>query len=234
MCKIFNRHQKCLISIPKGLDNLYCISIEQLKHLSNPKCDNNINDSNSSQIIQVASEPIIKYEPPSEILMNELPVFIAYSKDVNVTELIHRRLCHANINGIISSLRNNRFSGINVDVHQLNPQYFCDVCPLSKSIARPFTSNNQSNNTGILQLIFTDVCGPYGVPSKGGNRYIITFIDNFSKFVGVYPMKLKSDATMKLIDVNNEVKSLHKANFGTIHSDFVEVHIIFVEGILST
>ena len=35
ICKIFNRHKKCLISIPKGQDNLYSIDIEQLRNLIN-------------------------------------------------------------------------------------------------------------------------------------------------------------------------------------------------------
>ena len=144
VCKILNRHKKCLISIPKGHDNLYSIDIEQLRNLTNDqisnssniiKCvssissnmNNNARTQNDNEIKEIVAK---RNNDNSGRLGDEFPLFIADAKDVDATELLHRRLCHAHVNGIISSIRNKCFTGINVDVKDLNPNYFCDICPL--------------------------------------------------------------------------------------------------------
>ncbi|MCO5601069.1 hypothetical protein L7F22_055186 [Adiantum nelumboides] len=47
--------------------------------------------------------------------------------------------------------------------------------------------------TRKLQLVHSDVCGPMRTPSVGNNLYFVTFIDDFSRFCWVYPLKAKSD-----------------------------------------
>jgi transposase InsO family protein len=42
-----------------------------------------------------------------------------------------------------------------------------------------------------LQLVHTDICGPIEPMSLGGNRYFITFIDDFSRKLWVYFLKEK-------------------------------------------
>ncbi|MCO5611034.1 hypothetical protein L7F22_065284 [Adiantum nelumboides] len=47
--------------------------------------------------------------------------------------------------------------------------------------------------TRKLQLVHSDVCGPMRMPSVGNSLYFVTFIDEFSRFCWVYPLKAKSD-----------------------------------------
>ncbi|MCO5550885.1 hypothetical protein L7F22_004379 [Adiantum nelumboides] len=47
--------------------------------------------------------------------------------------------------------------------------------------------------TRKLQLVHSDVCGPMRTPSVGNSLYFVTFIDDFSRFCWVYPLKAKSD-----------------------------------------
>ncbi|MCO5605620.1 hypothetical protein L7F22_059803 [Adiantum nelumboides] len=42
-------------------------------------------------------------------------------------------------------------------------------------------------------LVHSDVCGPMRTPSVGNSIYFVTFIDDFSRFCWVYPLKAKSD-----------------------------------------
>jgi len=42
-----------------------------------------------------------------------------------------------------------------------------------------------------LQLVHTDICGTLDPVSLGGNRYFITFIDDFSRKSWVYILKEK-------------------------------------------
>ena len=51
-----------------------------------------------------------------------------------------------------------------------------------------------------LELIHSDLCEFEGILTRGGNRYIITFIDDFSKYTTVYLLKNKSDAFEKFQD----------------------------------
>jgi hypothetical protein len=37
--------------------------------------------------------------------------------------------------------------------------------------------------TAPLQLVHSDLCGPLSVPTPHGDRYFITFIDDYSRFV---------------------------------------------------
>ena len=44
-----------------------------------------------------------------------------------------------------------------------------------------------------MEFVHTDVCGPMVTPTNGGNKYFITFIDDFSRMTWVYFMRQKSD-----------------------------------------
>ena len=46
-------------------------------------------------------------------------------------------------------------------------------------------------NTELLKLIHSDLCEFEGILTRRGNRYIITFIDDFSKYTTLYLLKNK-------------------------------------------
>ena len=46
-------------------------------------------------------------------------------------------------------------------------------------------------NRKLLELVHSDVCDLNGFLTRGGNKYFITFIDDCSRFVHVYLMKIK-------------------------------------------
>jgi transposase InsO family protein len=43
----------------------------------------------------------------------------------------------------------------------------------------------------VLDLVYSDVCGPFEVESLGDNRYFLTFIDDVSRKVWVYFLRTK-------------------------------------------
>ena len=70
---------------------------------------------------------------------------------------------------------------------------FCESCAHGKQHRHPFPpSLKQARH--ILDLIHSDVCGPFPV-SIGGYRYFILFIDDHSQYVWVYFLKKKSEAS---------------------------------------
>jgi len=45
-----------------------------------------------------------------------------------------------------------------------------------------------------MNVVHSDVCGPLEVPSLGGNKYFISFVDEFSRKAWLYLIKAKSEA----------------------------------------
>ena len=228
-CKIMDGHKNCIISIFRGSYNLFCISSDQLRLLSNHieefrncNCNSNListtNQFQESNLIQnFDQEPVIS--EISDISMNDVQLLIRDAKDINLTALIHNRLGHANVQGIISSLRNKIFTGINVQIYDIDPNYFCSTCPITKSTIKPIRNYTNVTSELILGLIYTDLCGPYGISSKGGNKYMITFTDHYSKYVWIYFLKEKSQAVVRLEEFHNYVTCLLHCNILCIRSD---------------
>ena len=57
-----------------------------------------------------------------------------------------------------------------------------------------------------MELIHSDVFGPIKQISIGGMRYMVTFIDDFSRYVWVYFVKEKSEAFTKFKVFNEKIK----------------------------
>ena len=98
----------------------------------------------------------------------------------------HRRLGHPSVEvnkHLLSLFGFNKVSNVTS----------CESCSVSKSHKLPFSL---SYNAALFpfQLIHSDVWGPTAVPSFGGFRYYISFVDDFIKFSWLYPLKQKSEA----------------------------------------
>ena len=52
----------------------------------------------------------------------------------------------------------------------------------------------ETKTSHILELIHTDLWGPSPTPSRAGHIYYISFVDDFSRYTWIYPLKLKSEA----------------------------------------
>ena len=68
----------------------------------------------------------------------------------------------------------------------------CTSCQLRKQPALPF-NNSESISNSIFELIHSDVWGPYPVASIGGSRYFIVFIDDYTRYSWIFPMKSHSE-----------------------------------------
>jgi hypothetical protein len=64
----------------------------------------------------------------------------------------------------------------------------------------------------LLELVHMDLCGPLPVPSLGGSVYFLKFLDGFSRFSVVRPIKLKSDTSAVVREVLTamEVQTGHR------------------------
>ena len=62
----------------------------------------------------------------------------------------------------------------------------------------------------LLELVHSDLCGPFKVKSKGGALYFSTFIDYRSRKIWVYPLKSKD----QVLDVFKQYQALSERQTG--------------------
>ena len=55
----------------------------------------------------------------------------------------------------------------------------------------PFPKTSENRTQDLLEILYTDVCGPMRCPSVGGKKYFVTFIDDKSRWCEVYFVKIK-------------------------------------------
>ena len=66
----------------------------------------------------------------------------------------------------------------------------CESCLEGKMTKRPFNAKG-NRATECLELIHSDVCGPFNVQARGGYEYFVTFTDDYSRYGHVYLMRRK-------------------------------------------
>jgi transposase InsO family protein len=73
----------------------------------------------------------------------------------------------------------------------------CDSCVMAKHVADSHPQS-QSRATQPLELVHSDLMGPFRPQSAGGKKYVLTAIDDFSGLAAIKALKHKSQATKQL------------------------------------
>lgn len=94
----------------------------------------------------------------------------------------------------------------------------CEACHLGKSSRLPFYSSSFSASKP-LGRIHCDLWGPAPATSAHGFRFYVIFIDNFSRFTWLYPLKLKSDFVSTFIMFQKLVENQFSAKIGMFQSN---------------
>ena len=93
------------------------------------------------------------------------------------------------------------FSGLpEIDI----PNEVCEECVQAKHHNNSFNKDAGSKSKVILEFIYSDVYGPIHVDFFGGNKYLVTFIDDYSRKIWTYLIKKKSE----VIEVFAKFKSM--------------------------
>ena len=66
----------------------------------------------------------------------------------------------------------------------------CVHCLAGKQTRVAFKTHCHTRKPGILDLVYSDVCGPMKTKTLGG-RYFVTFIDDHLRNIWVYTLKTK-------------------------------------------
>ena len=102
----------------------------------------------------------------------------------------------------------------NLDFTNLN---VCVDCIKGKQTK--YTKKGATRSTQLLEIIHTDICGPFDVNSLNKEKYFITFIDDFSRYGFVYLLHEKSKAVDALEIFINEVERQLDRKVTIVRSD---------------
>ena len=74
----------------------------------------------------------------------------------------------------------------------------CETCELNKAKKKPVPKDFYIRATRTLDIVHTDILGPIDPIAEDGHRYAIGFVDSFSRYLKIYFMKTRDEATKKL------------------------------------
>jgi hypothetical protein len=76
-----------------------------------------------------------------------------------------------------------------------------------------------THSSGVLEIIHTDICGPFNVKSIDGFNLFITFTDDFSRYGYIYPIREWSEALDKFKIFKAEVENQHNVKIKVVRSE---------------
>ncbi|XP_043692937.1 uncharacterized protein LOC122643378 [Telopea speciosissima] len=132
--------------------------------------------------------------------------------DERSSMLWHRRLGHISVQRMERLVRNKILRPL--DFHDLHDCVDCMKGKMTKTRRMKAARSN-----GLLELIHTDISGPFPIPSVGDQRYFITFIDDFSRYGYLYLISKKSNSLDAFMIYKAEVENFHSRRIKTVRSD---------------
>ena len=131
-------------------------------------------------IAKVASRGTL-YMRNAEICQGELKV----AHKENYVDLWHKRMGHISEKGLQILSKKSLISFAKGTT--IKP---CNYGLFGKQHRVSFqTSSERKSN--ILDLVYSDVCGPMEIESIGGNKYVVTFIDDTSRKLWIFILRTK-------------------------------------------
>lgn len=113
----------------------------------------------------------------------------------------HKRLGYMSEKGLQTLSRKKVFTGVKaMSLKQ------CKQCLAGKQHRIFFHSKPVARKPNVLDVVYSDVCGPMRTCSLGGARYFVTFIDDHSRKVLAYALRTKDQVldAFKQFQVNVE------------------------------
>ena len=88
---------------------------------------------------------------------------------------------------------------------EINHEIVCAGCQYGKAHQLPY-KDSKFKAKEPLELVHSDLLGKIKQPSTRSYQYLITFIDNFSRYVWVYFLKHKDEALEKFKEFKTTVE----------------------------
>ncbi|KAM2243153.1 hypothetical protein PS2_009934 [Malus domestica] len=130
----------------------------------------------------------------SVYVMSAESAYVDKTRKNETVDLWHMRLGHVSYSKLSVMVKKSMLKGLpQLDVRTNN---VCAGCKYGKAHQLPY-EESKFKAKEPLELVHSDVFGPVKQPSIGGMRYMVTFIDDFSRYVWVFFVKEKFDTFSK-------------------------------------
>ena len=118
---------------------------------------------------------------------------VAHSqKSIGMLNLWHRRLTHLNEDDVMQLYRKGMVEGMEIIPNVEKHAAACGPCYQGKQTREPIPKEVESCATEPLYRIHSDLCD-VSQSSREGCRYYATFIDDYSRYTEVVPLKTKDE-----------------------------------------
>jgi histone deacetylase 1/2 len=132
---------------------------------------------------------------------------------ISLYDLWHARLGHPHHDALREALKI-----CQVNIPPKSQTSLCSACCLGKSHRLHAPPSTTVYHTPF-ELVTCDLWGPAPVQSSTGFTYFLTCVDAFSRFVWVYPLKLKSETLTQFINFKTMVELQFNCKIKTVQTD---------------
>ena len=80
--------------------------------------------------------------------------------------------------------------------------------------------SSQSKSVNPFDLVYSNVWGPSHILSMNGYRYYLIFVDDFTRFIWIFPLKTKSECLKLFVQFNAFVKRQFNLKIKCLQTDW--------------
>uniref|UniRef100_A0AAG5DSQ9 Integrase catalytic domain-containing protein n=1 Tax=Anopheles atroparvus TaxID=41427 RepID=A0AAG5DSQ9_ANOAO len=136
---------------------------------------------------------------------------------LNCQHTWRRRMGHRNITAINTMISKGLANGITI--RDCGMRTVCECCLEGKLTRLPFPIVTERKSRKVMDLVHTDLCGPMEQPPPRGNKYFLTFIDDYSRFCTVFLIKSKDETAEKIQEYVRSCQNVFGRKPRVIRSD---------------
>ena len=133
---------------------------------------------------------------------------------VSSSDIWHRRLGRPSVDVLKQVL-----SSVNENTSLIKHLSFCLACKYGKMHQENFPSS-QTKTSKPFELVHSDVWGPPHTLSVDGYRSYLNFIDDFTCFTWIFPLKLKSECLKVFVQFNTFVERQFNSKIKCLQTDW--------------
>ncbi|GJS86815.1 ribonuclease H-like domain-containing protein [Tanacetum coccineum] len=114
---------------------------------------------------------------------------------------------------VLRSLKSHQYISYNKE----KSLHLCHACQLGKHVRLPFTSSD-SIITRSFEIVHSDIwTSP--IASSGGFKYYVLFLDHYSHYLWIYPLRTKSEVFQKFLHFRSYVNNQFKCDIAAFQCD---------------
>ncbi|KAH0776458.1 hypothetical protein KY290_007869 [Solanum tuberosum] len=133
------------------------------------------------------------------------------------TDLLHKRHVHVSSSMLNKLVSRDLFRGL--PTLRFSDDKVCDACVKGNQIRSSFESKKQVSTTRSLELIHMDMCGPVKIQSRGGKKYILVIVDDYSRYTWTMFLRSKDETYDVLMIFVKMIQTKLNCKIAGIRSD---------------